>query len=329
MKDAAAAATFCAGGGTVVLADAAAIAAFRAAEAPVYVALEADPATKRAIDAIRARAPGSSSAAAVEACEPVIDATTLVPDGGDLPNGIYRVELTDDYLTANGVTDLNEEHGVFTFRLEDGRWTMDQVADNPLRNPHLAGQYQVKDQEIFWTITNDASRYVDDLFWSVNARGDLSFSDVPGVVRNWWFGLPWVRVGDLAPVEGDDQAVLDGVYRYEVTERYLLDHGLETSQARDESGVHTLTMSHGEFTDAWVNGVADDSCSGRFTIDGRSVTLRWTVGCTGDTRAEYERVGDVLRWSQIESLPPHDTAYDQKVNDAYWGVPYTRIGDAP
>ena len=230
MTDAAAAATFCADGGTVVLADAAGIAAFRAAEAPVYAALEADPAAKRAIDAIKARAPVSSSAA-VEACEPAIDATTLVPDGGDLPNGIYRVEFTDEYLTANGVTDLKEEHGVFTFRLEDGRWTMDQVADNALRNPHLAGQYQVKDQELFWTITNDASRNVDDLFWSVNARGDLSFSDAPGVARNWWFGLPWVRVGDLAPGEGDDQAVLDGVYRYEVTERYLL-----AAWAGDKSG---------------------------------------------------------------------------------------------
>ena len=88
-------------------------------------------------------------------------------------------------------------------------------------------------------------------------------------------------------------------------------------------------MSHGAFTDAWVNGVADGSCSGTFTLEGRSVTLRWTFGCTGDTRAAYERVGDVLRWSQVESLPPNDTDYDQKVNEAFWGVPYTRIGDAP
>ena len=145
---------------------------------------------------------------------------------------------------------------------------MDQVADNPLRNPHLAGHYQVKDQELFWTITNDASRHVDDLFWSVNARGDLSFSDAPGVARNWWFGLPWARVGDSAPAPDDDQAVLDGAYRYEVPEQYLLDHGMAAAHARAESGVHTLTMSHGEFTDAWENGVNEDSCAGRFTIEG-------------------------------------------------------------
>jgi TRAP-type C4-dicarboxylate transport system substrate-binding protein len=206
VKDADAATTFCAGGGTVVLADAAGVAAFRAAEVPVSAALEADAATKRVIDAIRAQATGASTTP-VKACKPVISA------GGD--------------------------------------------------------------------------------------------------------------------VSDTDQAVLDGVYRYEVTERYLLDHGLAASHARDESGVHTLTMSDGKFTDAWVNGVANGSCSGVFTIDGPRVTLRWTENCTGDTRATYERGGDVLHWSQVESLRPHDTDYDQKVNEAFWGVPYTRVGDAP
>jgi TRAP-type C4-dicarboxylate transport system substrate-binding protein len=328
-KDAAAAAVFCNDGGTVVLADTASVAAFRAAEAPVYAALEADPATKRAIAAIAARATGTE-AAPIAACRPVIDATTLVPDGGDLPNGIYRVEFTDAFLTANGVTDVPEEHGVWTFRLENGHWTMDQVADNPLKNSHLTGEYQVKDREMFWMIDNDSSgRLGGDLIWSVNARGDLGFETAPGAEANWWFGLPWARVGDLTAGVGGDQAALDGVYRYEVTERYLLDHGVEANQARDESGVHTLTMSHGKFTDAWVNGVADGTCAGVFTIEGQRVTLRWTRDCTGDTRATYEREGDTLRWSQVESLPPHDTDYDQKVNEAFWGVPYTRVGDAP
>ena len=191
--------------GTVVLADAVSLDAFRAAEAPVDAALEADAATKRAIAAISARAP-ETSAAAVEPCRPVIDATT-------------------------------------------------------------------------------------------------------------------------GP--GGDQAVLDGVYRYEVTERYMLDHGVQAGQARDESGVHTLTMSHGRLIDVWVNSVADGSCSGVFTIEGTRVTLRWTAVCTGDTSATYERDGDTLHFSHVESLPPHDTDYDQKVNEAFWGVPYTRVADAP
>jgi CheY-like chemotaxis protein len=36
----------------------------------------------------------------------------------------------------------------------------------------------------------------------------------------------------------------------QVTEQYMLDHGPGASHARPESGVHTLTTSDGEFTDA-------------------------------------------------------------------------------
>ena len=107
--------------------DAASIAAFRTAEAPVYAALEADPATKRAMAMIRELAAGTSSAT-VMACEPVIDVSTLVPDGGDLPNGIYRVEYPDDYLKSWGLnlSDANYNHGLWTYTLEDGHWTIDQ-----------------------------------------------------------------------------------------------------------------------------------------------------------------------------------------------------------
>ena len=323
VPDAEAAATFCEAGGTVVLADAEAISAFREAEAPVYATLEADPATKQALDAIRARATGI--AAAVKACEPVIDLTTLVPDSGDLPNGSYRVEFTDAFLRDNGVQDLQEEHGVWTFTLEDGHWTMHQIADNPLRNADLSGEFEVVGRELHWTIDNDVNPGVDHLFWSIDGRGDLGFSYRPGVERNWWFGLPWARAGDLAPGPGRDQGVLDGVYRYEVTEQYMLDHGVQAPTAHDESGVHTLTLSHGTFSDAWTYPANQDSCSGVFSIEGTRLTLRWREGCTGDTSAVYERAGDTLRWSQVESLPPFDSDYDQQLNEAFWGVPYLRV----
>jgi hypothetical protein len=150
-----------------------------------------------------------------------------------------------------------------------------------------------------------------------------------GTPPGWTFSLPLARVRDLAGGPVGDQAVLDGIYRYEVPERYLLDHGVEANEARDESGVHTLTLSHGKVTDAWVNGVADGSCSGVFTIDGARLTLHWTDTCTGDSRVTYERDGNVLHWSQVESLPPNDNDSYQKANEAFWGVPYTRIADAP
>jgi TRAP-type C4-dicarboxylate transport system substrate-binding protein len=202
VNDADAAATFCAGGGTVVLADAASIAAFRAAEAPVYAALEADPATRRAIAAIRAYATGTSPAT-IKACEP--DAATLVPDGGDLPNGIYRIEYTDAYLKSWGVSDINLQHGIYTYRLEDGRWTIDTVADE--EPDHDVGIYQVQGPDLYWRW--DREQRVDHLIWSVADNGDLTFAPAPGTPavakdtvkvgtsEGWIFGLPLIRIGAL------------------------------------------------------------------------------------------------------------------------------------
>jgi TRAP-type C4-dicarboxylate transport system substrate-binding protein len=193
-KDADAAAKFCAAGGTVVLADDASIAAFRASEAPVYAAIEADPATKRAIDAIGALAPGTS-AAPVTACEPPLGSGPLPPVGGDLPNGIYRVEYTDAYLRGWGVTDINYQHGIWTYRLEDGHWTIDQVADDI--TDHLFGIYHVKDHDLYWSWDGEPGQPVEHLTWSVAANGDLTFAPAPGTPEGWTFGLPLVRVSAL------------------------------------------------------------------------------------------------------------------------------------
>ena len=149
VTDAAAAARFCADGGTVVLADAASIAAFRAAEAPVYAALEADPATKRAIAAIRARARRATSTATVEACEPVIDATNLVPDGGDLPNGIYRIEATEGYLKDAYPDYVSTSVGIYTFTFRDGLWSFDYMAPDG-GGDHQKGIYRVQGHDIDW-----------------------------------------------------------------------------------------------------------------------------------------------------------------------------------
>jgi TRAP-type C4-dicarboxylate transport system substrate-binding protein len=66
-SDVLAAAKYCADGGKVVLTDTASIQAFRAAEAPLYDRLEADPGTKELISAIRQRGTGAPSAP-VKAC---------------------------------------------------------------------------------------------------------------------------------------------------------------------------------------------------------------------------------------------------------------------
>jgi TRAP-type C4-dicarboxylate transport system substrate-binding protein len=201
-KDSAAAAEFCSGGGTVVLADTASIAAFRAAEAPIYSALEADPATKRAIAAIRARSAGTS-ATPVEACEPGRE-TSLVPDGGDLPNGIYRIEATEAYLKSAAPDYLETSQGIYTFTLRDGRWSLDYVAPDGGED-HQAGTYRVEGDDVSWlgdpccTHPNP----VVHLKWSVDGGGTLHFKQLSGP-PDWAMALPFARVGDApAPASPD------------------------------------------------------------------------------------------------------------------------------
>jgi hypothetical protein len=43
----------------------------------------------------------------------------------------------------------------------------------------------------------------------------------------------------------------------------------------------------------------------------------------------YSIDGDTVAWSDPESLPPNDTEEDQKVNEVFNSVPWTRVGDAP
>ena len=80
--DADAAAKFCAAGRPVVLAKPSAIAAFRAAEEPVYAALAADPVAGEAIAAIRGLAPPVDAPGGVQACQHLIDGRELEADRG-------------------------------------------------------------------------------------------------------------------------------------------------------------------------------------------------------------------------------------------------------
>lgn len=194
--DAAAAAKFCADGGTVVLADDAAIADFRAAEAPVYATLEADPTAKRAIAAITALAP-KASAPTVKACEPVIDASTLVPDGGDLPNGIYRIEATEAYLKASYPDYVSTSEGIYTFNFRDGHWFFDYVAPGG-GGDHQTGTYRAEGDDVYWLWDPCCSHPnpVLHLKWTVDGDGTLHFSLVSGP-PDWALALPFLRVGDV------------------------------------------------------------------------------------------------------------------------------------
>lgn len=113
-----------------------------------------------------------------------------------------------------------------------------------------------------------------------------------------------------------DASVLNGTYRYEVSEEYLIDAGVRPAQAREESGVHTVTVDDGTFTDAWRNEYTSNASSGVYSIAGKRVTFEFTVG-EAHWSATYEDTGAEIRWSRIKSLPPYNSDYDDVLNRAF------------
>lgn len=198
-----AAAEYCTAGGTIVLASTQSLADFRAATAPLYADLERDPVIKQTIAAIDALAPTTQDAAVAECAPATKPATDVVARGGDIPNGFYRVEFTQDYLKEHGQNDFEAEnnYGVWTHRLEDGQWSLERVAaTNTGPSDKQAGVYQVDGNELLWKLseTYDAGLPPLHFTWSVDADGTLHFTEVdPKGIPDFEFDLPWTRVGDL------------------------------------------------------------------------------------------------------------------------------------
>jgi hypothetical protein len=197
--DPAAAATYCAGGGTVVLADPAALTEFRAAAQPIYKQLDKDPTTNAAIKAIEALAAGTQPAP-VKACGPANPQTApvdLVPDGGSLPNGIYRFELTDDHLRADGVSphNIHENRGIFTWHLKDGHWSFHQDAENLTTPSDDDGVYHVEGDQSWWRWSDGSTTHCT---WSVDSDGTLHFKqlDIFGL-PDFFFDVPWPRIAGV------------------------------------------------------------------------------------------------------------------------------------
>lgn len=198
VDDQAAATQYCADGGTVVLSDAASLAAFRAAAAPIYAELEQDPATKKAIAAIDALEPAAPSTG-ISACSPASAASGFHANGGDLRNGVYRVDMSDEFLRAHHLSDADvlDAHGVFTWRLRDGHWSVDQANDTPQGPTHGEGIYQVDGDRLEWQ-WDPKDGAIERFTWTADDDGTLHFSqlDVNGD-GDLFFLQPWTRIGDV------------------------------------------------------------------------------------------------------------------------------------
>ena len=127
------------------------------------------------------------------------------------------------------------------------------------------------------------------------------------------------------------QPLQAGVYKYKLTEDYLLGNGISEFQAESESGTHQTTLGpDGSFVDTWKTAEGrTGSCRGTYEQgDSSRVTFKWTSGCWGDWEMKYSVAGDQVTWSGQSALPPYDTEEDQKVTEVFSSVPWTRVGDA-
>ncbi|HLF68372.1 MAG TPA: hypothetical protein VI503_03430 [Gaiellaceae bacterium] len=121
-----------------------------------------------------------------------------------------------------------------------------------------------------------------------------------------------------------------GVYEFELSEEYLLENGVPSQQAEDESGLHEVTLESESFIDRWrTDEGRTGACAGTYQTEGNRATFRWSRGCFGDWAMSYSVEGDVVTWSDFEALPPYDGETEQKLTEVFNGVPWTRVGDAP
>jgi TRAP-type C4-dicarboxylate transport system substrate-binding protein len=124
------AAQYCADGGSVALADPADLAELAKLAEPVVAWLEADEATRRVIDEIselKSTVTVDSASAAV-ACGSVVEEVSE-PSGpptevSELPDGVYRVEISLDDVEAAGQSTQLGSTGIWTIEVDDGTYVV-------------------------------------------------------------------------------------------------------------------------------------------------------------------------------------------------------------
>ena len=131
----------CRGGARIATATPAQVEALTARVQPVYERLATNPATAEMFSRVQRLAAGATADAPAqipadcafqpgdEARAPEVPTRLTAPgDPGDLPQGVYRYELTPEYLRAAGLPegDVRGNAGILTYTLKDGRWSFQQ-----------------------------------------------------------------------------------------------------------------------------------------------------------------------------------------------------------
>jgi hypothetical protein len=120
------------------------------------------------------------------------------PDGGSLPDGVYRTVLTAKVNKEVTGDDVDWKENVFTWTLAAGHWSAVDVEDGITPGDTLGDVYDVDGNTLRFRIPTDwkipRTSGVNELRWTVDATGTLHFTQVDGDLPEPVFTLPWTPV---------------------------------------------------------------------------------------------------------------------------------------
>ena len=323
---------WCADGGTVVLASDEQVAAFQKAAQPVFDKLQQDSFNAESISAIRDLKAKTPPSPAVQACEselvqvPTSDASTQPWATGTLPNGVWKVTLTNDDVIEMGLSKANapDWSGVYTFTFQDGvfHWTWEGMEGNAKGQTASAdGTYEVVENFVRLT----SGDVVDDIQWRLDEEGLLHFhllatqNDPFTEIRAMFEAKPWQMVEEWS------QGLLpNGVWQAELkVEDLVAVGGVMESSVSENAGVHTFTFQDGNFT--WtLQGDSPGYCEGTYSLVGDINRLT----ATGDCAPEI----DDIQWRlDDEGLHLHLVAIKnapfEVIRASLEAKPYQKLGE--
>jgi len=311
-EDADAAPVLCRRGLKFASASASELAELRAAFAPVYAALEADPETKSAIDEISDLKAELAAPAEAPVCAPDKHASSASP----IPDGTYQTSLTKADWLAAGISEKEASRwttGVHTMIFDAGQLT---ILD-PSGEPGFRASYTVFRDQI---TAEDASDKITAR-WSL--EGDtLRFTDLRGggfpfVVT--WESHPWVRVSA-------QRKPIDGVYEFTTTEQELLAAGAEEAPL-ENYGAFRWVLDGGRFEMTQKNGASDRWAKGTYVV--RGDVVEFTVEDNGGVAPNdaHERPGEVFtfRWSLYRDRLTLAAVEDAISPEPFRAKPWSRV----
>lgn len=341
-----ASAEFCANDQTVVLAGDEEIAALEQATAPVYDDLETDPVTKALIAKIRELKAGAGVGPTVAACG-VSEARDPGSPTSTVIDGVYRYEVTEEMLTAAGVTDtqlIRENVGTWTWTFAKGQAGFVETGPYPESNASDQADHFEIDGDMLYIVwpAGDTETWK----WATNEHGDLIMTlvdpglpNMEGILRAH-SSVPMIRIEDA-----EDAALPDGVYRAALQLADVTAAGYNNDDG--VTGTWTLVLRNGTYEltceilespsqDCGHSGGIDDVLEAGYAKLGGN-----TVAFVYDSELHSQLTGCALPCSPLPtqqvtwSLQGKDLIFTDLVVDGPGGsmnekvlTPWVRIGDA-